>query len=225
MNTETLKDALGMLAKPDDTASSASLIEMRDNLDLSGAQAVIDALADRRYRSLLVAQDSEIERIDRELQTANRDLDRRRAAAEALAPLIDAAKKREAEDALRQHGEDAKSERLRVLRAYVELDRLAIQVTGLIDTIRDGEAYLAFSNERFNAARRGDLRVGMPMVELGMLAGCDGQWLPFLNRWYLHGYSYDPQGAHIQERQLIAPERRFGRLAELLPEAAPAQEA
>lgn len=226
MKPETLTAAQAAISKPDDRASSAHLIELRDALDLRGAQAAIDDLTDKRFRSLLTASDSEIEKIDNQMRAAHRDQDRRRAAAEALGPLIEAAKEREAEEDIKRLGAEAAETRLRVLREYVALDDAAARLADCIEAIDGGESFLLSANARLREAGRHDLAVPLPLDQLMRLAECEFDRLPRLGDFLLPGYR-DTAAARRGDPNAIRklpPARRFGRLAELLPENAQAPE-
>jgi hypothetical protein len=222
----TLKTALALIAKPDDTAPSAFLLQTRDELDIAGTEAAIGELQERRRALLLDADDGPLEAIDAEIAAAVRGLDRRKAAFEALKPLIATAHERERQEALDRLGEANRDTRRRVLQAYVDLDRAALRVVELLDTIRAGEAAIAGANLQLREAGKAHLMVGLPMAELSMLTGTAGEFLPLLSHWRLHGYTDHPEGRLGDAwSRAIVPERRFGRLAELLPDAKPAKKA
>lgn len=222
MKPETLTAAQAAIAKPDETASSAHLIELRDALDLRGTQAEIDALTDKRFRSLLTATDAEIERIDNQMRAAHRDQDRRRAAAEALAPLIEAAKEREAQEAIKALGAEVAEVHGQLLREYVDLDAAAAKLADCLEAIGGGETFVLNANAQLRAAGRHDLAVPLPLDQLMRLVECEFDRLPRLGDFVLPGYRDtlaalrgDPNAV-----RKLPPARRFGRLAELLPEAA-----
>jgi hypothetical protein len=220
MKPETLTAAQAAVTKRDDTASSAHLIELRDALDLRGAQSEIDALTDRRYRCLLTASDAEIESIDNEMRAAHRDQDRRRAAAEALAPLIDAAKEREAQEAIKRLGVEASAAHEQLLREYVALDAAAAKLADCLDAIGGGEAFVKDANARLRAAGRQDLTVPLPLDQLMRLAECEFDRLPRLGDFLLPGYMDTLAALQGDPNAIrkVPPARRFGRLADLLPE-------
>ncbi|MFM8536224.1 MAG: hypothetical protein ACKOEC_22040 [Acidimicrobiia bacterium] len=219
----TLKTAFGLIAKSGANTSSEDLIQARDDLNLPGAQAAIEAIDGRRVTMLLKSgNDRDIEAIDVEMRTAKLDLDRRRAATEALGPLIADAREREAKAAIEQLGVETRDARVRAIEAYVELDKLALRITELIGTVRAAEADILDANSRFQAAGRSDLRVGLPMTELATVANSEGQFLPKIGLWSLNGYTDHPTttlDGGAPPRWIVEDpgRRRLGRMAELLP--------
>lgn len=222
MKTEALNDALSALSQQDQAASSARLLGLQDDLDLPGAEAAIGEREADRGGLLLRGTDAQIAEAESAILAAIRDRDRRRAASLALQPLIEAAREREAKEAIEHLAKSARATRLRALQAYVQLDQIAVGIVDLLADIRREEAFLADANRQLREAGRARDQVGLPMMELARLAGCDGQFLPLLDRWMLHGYTAGPTAAlGDAEARPIIPSRRFGRLAELLPGATP----
>lgn len=223
----TLKAALDLIAKPDPTATSAYLIQTRDELDIEGAKAAVELLHGRRDRLLVSAvPDKEIEACNAEIRTAELSLSRRVAVTKAIEPLIADAQAREALAATEALGVEARAARLRALQAYVDLDAAALQIVDLLDRINIDEAFISGANARFRQEGRSDLLSALPMAELSALANVAGEYLPFISKFSLHGYTVGPN-AHLGDvdAQPITPARRFGRLAELLPDAKPSRKA
>lgn len=222
----TLNAVLAMIAEPNDTTTSAEFAAARDALDIPGARAAVEVAQGKHDSLLLRASDAAVEHAEVEIRTANRDLARRLAAEKALAPLIEAAQEREKKAAIEQLGKSARTAQLRCLQAYVELDKLAVGIVEVLADIRRDEGLIADANQRLREAGQGKLTVGLPADELAQLAGCEGQFLPRLDWWNLHGYMAGPAAAlGDSDAREIVVERRFGRLAELLPGAPPSRKA
>jgi len=219
---DTLKTARQILATPDIARSSEELLRLQEGLNIPGAQAAIDRLEERRRGMLLTANDGEIEAVEVEIRGAVRDLDRRRAAWSALDEPIAAAREREAKAEIEGLGKSARAARVRALQAYVALDRAALELVDLLADVRREEAIIADANRRLREDKRSDLLVALPMDELALLAGVDGEFLPRLSWWRLHGYTnHSAEHPGDAEWRPILAARRFGRLAELLPGGPP----
>lgn len=223
----SLKTVLQLVANPDPASSSEDLVRARDALDIRAAEATLERLEEQRRGLLLTASDREIERVEAEIRAERLDLDRRRAATQAMAPLIAAAFEREAQEHIERLAAETRSARLRAIEAYVGLDAAALRIVDLLQSVSASEAKIAEANQRFREAGRGDLVVGQPMEELASLTGVEGQYLPVLSRWVLDGYTTFPTTSALGHSvpPMQSADRRFGRLAELLPDATPTRKA
>ena len=223
MTPETLRTALDLITKRDETTSSEDLRQVRDDLDIAGARQAYDDLEARRAQMLLLSSDEKISKIESEMSVAMRDVDRRRAASQAIDHLITAALDREAEEAIQELGEAARAAQGRAAEAYVKLDAAALQFVEAYGTIGREEATLTEANSRLRSAGRRDLVVEMPMDSLPRLTGVEPEfWVP-ISHWTFDapGYTHEPPGREGTSAARVIGKRRFGALAALLPGAPP----
>ncbi len=224
---DTLKTALDLIAKPDPAKSSEDLRQVRDDLDIAGAEAEIGQLQQRRRDLLLSGDDTVVEEIDAELRAFGRSLDRRRAASQAMDGLIAAALAREAEQTLEDLGAWALAARVRAVEAYLRLDKAALELVEALGTIHREEAALTEANAELRNAGRRDLVVEMPMDAVPRLSGVEHQfWVP-VSHWTFQapGYTHEPPGREGASAAPAVGKRRFSALAALLPDATPSLKA
>jgi len=215
---ETLAAARAALGKPDPNATSAHLEQLRDDLDIPRSQALFSELAGKRAMLLLTASTEVIQRIEREIRGASLDIDMRKALSTALAALVTDARAREAKAEIDREGVEQSERQLGLCTKYYALDATLLRAVELLGEIAAGEAAMVEANLRFRQANRADLLKGLPMDELSRLTGREGQWLPSIAKFRLHGYMAGPNAtAGNVDDQVIDPQWRFGRFAELLP--------
>ena len=176
---------------------------------------------DRRRRGRRSkAAEAEVDALDAiegKIRTANRNAERQYAAKAELERRITEAEARENAAATEAKGVEAKRLAMKFINAYLDLDRMAVEMAATLDAVMADREALLNVNKVLTGANRGDLRGKRPEELLAELGGFNSEWLPQVTTWSLHGY--------FPERSAITESRRFSRLRELLPPATSSRKA